>query len=60
MKVYQVIGYYRGWPEDGIENWLYAICSTKEIAERELQSAIKEDSPKDYFWDIEEIEVITE
>ena len=62
MKVYEVIGYAKQYEE---EDWHYAICATKDLAEREKKNAIQETTNDDYDndsynWVIEECDLITE
>lgn len=60
MKVWVVYGIYNDYEGD---DWTYAYCSTKEIAERELAKAIAEtneiDNEPEFLWEIREVDVIT-
>lgn len=60
MKIWIVYGTYNDY--EG-EDWIYAYCSTKEIAERELINAKAEtneiDNEPEFLWEIREVDVIT-
>ena len=54
MKIWAVVGVHT-WGED---NWIYALCTSEEIARRELLEAMEEDDGQEWRWEIEELNVI--
>ncbi len=59
MVVYEVWGLPNDWFVAEEEDWRYAVCATKELAEKALKEAIEEDEDHSYLWQIK-ITTVTE